>query len=109
MDGLSGGWLNRKNVTDSKHLLRITNGVATFLKRACKLQVASEHKQRPKPGFFCQTKPMKTHTATAAFVWIVAPTAKGDRGWTGVHRQSTPPSLPDGTDTDSKVQNFSQI
>lgn len=40
MDGLSGGQLNRKNVTESEHVLSVTNDVATFTKRACELQTA---------------------------------------------------------------------
>lgn len=107
MDGLSGSQLNRKNVTESEHVLSVTNDVATFTKRACELQTASGHKQRPTPCFFPRlTKTTKTRTVTTAFAWTVAPTDKGDRGCTGVHGRSAPPSRPDGTDTDSKVQIF---
>lgn len=56
MDGLSGGRLNRKNVTESEHVLSVTNDVATFTKRACELQTASGHKQRPTPCFFPSNK-----------------------------------------------------
>lgn len=106
MDGLSGGQLNRKNVTESEHVLSVTNDVAAFTKRACELQTALDISRGRRLVFSRLTKTTKTRTVTTAFAWTVAPTAKGDRGCTGVHGRSAPPSRPDGTDTDSKVQIF---